>query len=67
MRVLVKAKFFDQQEQKDRRVGEVFECSNARFADIEAKLPGWLEKVEEPKKATATTASTIKSSATKRK
>lgn len=66
MRVLVKAKFFDQQEQKDRRVGEVFECSAARFADIEAKLPGWVEKVEEPKKAAATKASTTKST-TKRK
>ena len=59
MKVKVKRSFIDLTENVERKVDEVFECSEARFNEIKAKLPQWVESVEEPKPA-------LKKSATKK-
>ena len=52
MKVKVKRSFIDLTENVERKVDEVFECTEARFAEIKAKLPEWVESAE-PKKTTA--------------
>lgn len=51
MKVRVKRSFIDLTENVERKVDEVFECTEARYAEIKAKLPEWVESVEEPKPA----------------
>lgn len=53
MKVKVLRPFIDLTDGIERKVDEVFECSEARFAEIKAKLPEWVESVEEPKTAPA--------------
>ena len=49
MKVKVKRSFIDLTENVERKVDEVFECTEARFNEIKTKLPQWVESVEEPK------------------
>lgn len=51
MKVKVKRSFIDLTENVERKVDEVFECSEARFNEIKTKLPQWVESAEEPKPA----------------
>lgn len=51
MKVKALKAFTDLKEGKERRAGETFEVTEARYKEITDKLEGWLEKVEEPKKA----------------
>jgi hypothetical protein len=51
MKVKALKAFTDLKEGKERRAGETFEVTEARYKEITDKLTGWLEKVEEPKKA----------------
>ena len=53
MKVKVKRSFIDLTENVERKVDEVFECSEARFNEIKTKLPQWVESVDEPKPAPA--------------
>ena len=53
MKVKVKRSFIDLTENVERKVDEVFECSEARFNEIKTKLPKWVESVDEPKPAPA--------------
>lgn len=54
MKAKVLKPFFDEAEGVDRREGEVFECTSARFKEIDTKLPTWIEEVKEtPAKKTA--------------
>ena len=55
MKVKALKAFTDLKEGKERRAGETFEVTEARYKEITDKLTGWLEKVEEPKKAAKTT------------
>lgn len=64
MQVKVLKKFFDAKEGCDRTAGEVFEATAERFAEIQAKLPSWVEAVEEEPKPKATRR---KTTTTKRK
>ena len=50
MQVRVLAPFQDLKAVVYRRAGQVFEATPARFAEIDKKLPGRVEKVEEVKK-----------------
>ena len=52
MKVKVLKPFVDLTDGIDRKAGEVFDCPEARFAEIKAKLPEWVE-IAEPKKTTA--------------
>ena len=45
MKAKVITKFHDIENDIDRHPGDVFELSEERFADIEAKLPGYVERV----------------------
>lgn len=47
MKLKVKAVFDDLKENVRREVDEVFEASVARFKELEKKLPGFVQKVEE--------------------
>lgn len=49
MKVKVLKPFIDLTDGIDRKAGEVFDCPEARFAEIKAKLPEWVESAE-PKK-----------------
>ena len=49
MKVKVLKPFFDVKEQVNRHVGEVFECTSARFFEIASILPDWVEEVKEAK------------------
>lgn len=51
MKVKALKAFTDLKEGKERRAGETFKVTEARYKEITDKLTGWLEKVEEPKKA----------------
>ncbi len=42
--------FNDLKEGVTRNVGEVFRCSKERFEEIDTKIPGYIEAVEEPKR-----------------
>lgn len=55
MKVKVLRSFIDLSENMERKQGETFECSEARFNEIKAKLPEWVEGVEEVKPAPAKT------------
>ena len=54
MKVKALKPFTDLKEGKERRVGEVFEITQARFKEITDKLEGWLEAIDTPKKAAKT-------------
>lgn len=47
MKALVKADFLDLKHDTLRKQGEVLVLTKERFDEINAKLPGWLEKVED--------------------
>lgn len=49
MKLKVNAVFDDLKEDARREIGEVFEATVARFKELEKKLPGFVEKVEEDK------------------
>lgn len=51
MKVKVLKPFVDLTDGIERKAGEVFECSKTRFDEIKAKLPEWVESVEDPKPA----------------
>lgn len=52
MRARATKPFFDIKEKADRAAGDVFECSEERFAEINSTAHGTLcEAVEEPKPA----------------
>lgn len=46
MRVKATRRFFDKAAGATRREGDVFDASEERFDEIEAKLPGYVEAVE---------------------
>lgn len=46
MLAVVKKPFFDLLERVDRKPGDVFECTPARFEDIRAKDAGLVEPAE---------------------
>lgn len=54
MKVRTKQVFRDLKEQVIRQVGDEFEVSDSRFAELEKKLPGFVEVIEtsEPVKKT---------------
>lgn len=56
MKVTVNYAFFDEKENCDRHAGEVFECTEARFKEIKAKLPEWVSGETTTKKTTRKTA-----------
>lgn len=43
MQVKVLKTFIDLSEGKERKVGEIFECSDERYEEIKKKLPEWVE------------------------
>ena len=49
MKVKVLKPFYDKKEGKDRRAGEIFECSAERYQEIASALPEWVETQETPK------------------
>jgi hypothetical protein len=49
MKVKVLKEFFDKQENTMRRVGDEFEVTDARFKEIDAILPQFLEVKKEAK------------------
>ena len=49
MKAKVLKPFFDVKEQVNRHVGEVFECTSARFSEIVSILPDWVEEMKEAK------------------
>jgi len=53
MKAKVKKPFFDKKVGIKRKAGETFELTEERFAEIEAKIAGYIEKLAEkqPKKA----------------
>lgn len=53
MKATVYRPFYDLNEGCDRRTGEVFECTEARFKELNEKLPGFVSG--ETTKATAKT------------
>lgn len=50
MKLKAKAVFDDLKENVRREAGEVFEATATRFKELEKKLPGYVEKVEEDEK-----------------
>lgn len=60
MKVKVLRPFIDLTDGIERKVGEVFECTSARFSDITSKLPEWIEEVEETNLKTTTKKKTAK-------
>lgn len=59
MKVKALKPFTDLVEGKERKAGEEFEITEARYKQINDKLDGWLEKVE-GKKASKTKRATKK-------
>lgn len=55
MKVKALKPFTDLKEGKDRRAGDTFEITQARYKEITDKLEGWLEAIDTPKKAAKTT------------
>lgn len=49
MKVKVLKSFIDLSDGSERKVGDVFECTEQRFREIETKLPDWVEVVVESK------------------
>ena len=47
MKVRALDAFYDLVEERERARGEVFECSEGRYEEIAARLPGWVEAVVE--------------------
>ena len=47
MKLKVNEVFDDVKENVRRDVGEIFEATATRFKELEKKLPGFVEKVEE--------------------
>lgn len=45
MRAVVKADFYDREASLTRKVGDVFEATDARIKEINAAFPGTVEKV----------------------
>ena len=43
MQAKVLKPFFDNKEQRDRRTGDIFDCSEERYNEILSILPNWLE------------------------
>lgn len=56
MKVKVLKEFFDKQENTMRRVGDEFEVIDARFKEIDAILPQFLEVKKEAKAKSQTKA-----------
>lgn len=52
MKVKALKPFTDLKEGKERRAGDTFEITQARYKEITDKLEGWLEAIDTPKKAT---------------
>lgn len=46
MKVKVLKPFKDLKEDKERQVGDTFEATKKRFAEIDKKLPGYVEEVK---------------------
>lgn len=60
MKVKVLKPFIDLSDGANRKVGDVFECSEKRFNEIVAKLPDWVESVSEPAPASEPTSAPAK-------
>ena len=58
MKVKVLKPFIDLTAGEERKVGDEFVCSDTRFKEIKAKLPEWVEGVEEKQASTTKTSKT---------
>lgn len=60
MKARVLKGFFDIEEGRDRREGEVFEATSERIAEIEGRLEGYVEPVAEARRKTAARKAPVK-------
>jgi len=66
MRVRVERAFYDRDVRRPHSVGDVFDISESRFAQIESTLPGYVTKVTSTEEANEPSIKELREMATER-